>query len=163
MRMIKKLKGMTLIETMIYIALYGVIFAAIVSFALTIAEMNKTAEQKNEIQRTIMFIDEHLSKSISKYKIVNDANSIFNNNNGVLNISNNTDTLIYSTNSNSLIVNRNNITNPLTNPNVKITKFFIQNVIGPDLTRSGIMIYIEISSAKDDLINTAFEGYYSLR
>ena len=83
-----KVKGMSLIETIIYLALFGLIFATITQFSLSIAEANRNAEYKNAIEKNIIFIDEVISKSFEQSDAIDVNNSFFEQTNGKLKLTN---------------------------------------------------------------------------
>lgn len=154
---------MTLIETIIYLALFGIIFAAIIDFSLSVAESNQYSQYKNEIEHSAIFLDEHFSASFEKIDQIDNDNTIYDITLGKLRIFNLTDSLDYNVNNYRLKVNRNGIVNFLTNPNIIIDKFLVEKVLSPDSSISGVRITFNILSNKKSSISKQFQTYYSIK
>lgn len=73
----KKLKGITLIETVVYLALFSAIFIVIVQFGLRTLSFNAFSLHANEIQKATLFTRQHFERQFEKAIAVNEAQTIF--------------------------------------------------------------------------------------
>lgn len=81
-----KLKGITLLETLVYITLFSMILFVIINFMLGTQETTKRTSQRNSIHQSTQFVKQHLDYSFQKVKDVKEDSSSFNNENGVLSL-----------------------------------------------------------------------------
>lgn len=80
----RKLKAFTLFEALIYMALFGLVFIGMLEFALSMSIFNRDAESAIAIQKTLVFMNEHISESFTNGQSINTTQSVFNNNSGKL-------------------------------------------------------------------------------
>lgn len=81
-----KLKGITLLETLVYITLFSMILFVIVNFMLGTQETTRRTSQRNSIHQSAQFVKQHLDHSFQKVKDIKEDGSSFNNDNGVLSL-----------------------------------------------------------------------------
>ena len=86
--MLLKLKGITLVETLVYLALFGIIFTVMVEFSISIAQSNRSAELRQHLDRAKTFIIEHIDNSFLDTNSIDLNNSVFNNDQGKVRLNN---------------------------------------------------------------------------
>jgi len=119
-----KLQGITLVETLLYIGIFTLIMFTIMNFMLSTQESNRRNDIKTEIHKTSEFLSLHLSDSFEKTLSVNKDTSIFNSNQGQLDINFSSGINQYKVSNNKILFN--NI--PLTTPNITVTQFLLEPV-----------------------------------
>jgi hypothetical protein len=155
-----KVKATTLIETLIYIGLFGIIFAAILQFTLMISEASQNAEYRNELDRAIILVTEHLSESFDTFDSIDINNSIFNQDFGKIQLVKGANLYTYSVLNNRLKFDRNGTANFLTNPNVIVQSFKLERILGSDSSVIGVRVHITLQSTKKaNLIKTVQTNY----
>jgi Tfp pilus assembly protein PilV len=157
----KKIKGITLIEMLVYLAIFGMIFLTIIQFVLMIVSSNQRAEQRKEMERTTTFLLEHMNDSFSRSNTVDIGGSVFNSNNGRIRTTNGVVFYEYSLNNSRIQINSSGTTNFLTTADTAVTKFFVERVNSPQTgLPDGVRITLDIESNKDKnvkkTISTAF-------
>ena len=62
-------KGISLIETVVYLALFAVVFTVIVSFFITVSNANKGAKDKQQLEYVSLFVIKHLEQNLQSETI----------------------------------------------------------------------------------------------
>ena len=163
MKNFRRIKGISLVETVLYVALFGVIFSAIIGFSLTIGESNRNANLRNSIERDAVFLDEHITESFLISDNIDKAVTIFNQNAGRIKIYSATNSFTYSLSNGRLIINRNGVQNYLTGTDVNVSEFLIEEVLSPTGTTTGVRISFEINAVIKTNIKKSFQTYYSIK
>ncbi|HNW33139.1 MAG TPA: hypothetical protein P5098_02020 [Candidatus Dojkabacteria bacterium] len=140
-----KLQGITLVETLLYIGIFTLIMFTIMNFMLSTQESNRRNDIKTEIHKTSEFLSLHLSDSFEKTLSVNKDTSIFNSNQGQLDINFSSGINQYKVSNNKILFN--NI--PLTTPNITVTQFLLEPVYKGTDNIIGVEITIGIQSTKN--------------
>ena len=78
--------GMTLIETIFYFALLTIVMGAIMTFAIQVINMNKKSDNLREAQANLEFVTRTIVNTVQTAGAVDDANSIFDNDEGKLSL-----------------------------------------------------------------------------
>ncbi len=121
-------KGFTLIEAIVYMALFAVVFTTIVEFAITVGQYNGDSGLKITIDRASIFINQHINESFKNSQSINVANSTFDNDNGVLVLNSTAGNITYRLNNNRLIVNKNGADYYLSGSDLQIIKLYFEQV-----------------------------------
>jgi hypothetical protein len=101
--MIKKLKAITLVETLVYLALFGIFFITVMQFLFFLQEFESNAESRLLLNQNSIFLSEHLKETLKDTKSVDLANSQLDQDLGKLRIIKNDNTYVeYSINSNRI-------------------------------------------------------------
>jgi hypothetical protein len=82
-----KRKAITLIETVVYLALFSAIFIVIVQFGLRILSFNSFSLHSNEIQKAGLFTRQHFRSQFGQAVSINEAESVFDTSPGTLTLS----------------------------------------------------------------------------
>lgn len=77
-------KGTTLLELVIYFTVVGVILFAAITFAIQIININKLSNNYNELQSNLNFIAEKIITAIQSADSINEEESTFDSDDGVL-------------------------------------------------------------------------------
>jgi type II secretory pathway pseudopilin PulG len=153
-----KLRALTLVEVVVYLALFGVLSLVIVQFFVRIYEYQKDLESKEDLYKALLFTNEHIAKSFEEYESVNAVSSIFSNDAGVLRLENSAEYIIYSTANLHLIANRDGVESHLTNSDIYVTKFFIEEIVY-DSEVVGVDVEIDFIDSNNNNSLT-LENYY---
>ncbi|HRX43716.1 hypothetical protein GX618_01420 [Candidatus Dojkabacteria bacterium] len=142
-----RLKGVTLIETMLYIGIFSIIIVIIINFMLSTQEATRTNDIESSLQRSSSFISQHLNSSFKKVKSIDEVNSIFNNDQGRLSIVFSTGNKEYSLTNSKLMFDAEQIT-----PNNLLIRVFN---ITPIYKSPGSIIGINISITIESKIDSS--------
>lgn len=156
-------RAFTLIETILYLALFNVIFFSIITWAIAITQNNRSAEYKNAIEKNAIFISEHLQDSFRKGLTIDEANSIFNDTNGKVRVNFTSGYFEYSRNGGMLQGTNGTSTFELIDKFVQITDFNVSPVIVQPNTIVGARITISLSAVKYPNLTKTIESYYAFR
>lgn len=159
---VKNIKsGFTLIESLVYVAIFGVVFTVIVQFSLNTQENNQIASLRKELGDLEVLVDASINESFKTTVSIDSTNSIFDSDNGslILNLNDST-TVRYYLENNKIKVNRGGIVNNLTTSDFTCSKFFIEQILNPSL--SGTRITITCTSVKRNQVKDTFTTNYIL-
>jgi hypothetical protein len=145
----RKLKGMTIVEVLVYFALFGVIFISIIEFMISIRATNTIAVQRNELEKNSIFVMNHFNSNFDKTNSINVGSSVFNNDNGkiVLNLSGGT--VEYSLVNGVLHYLENGTDYVLTNTDFTLSKFYLEQVLNSQNQLVGVRFNITFQSSKN--------------
>lgn len=114
--------GLTLIETIVYLAIFGIVFVAIVQFALGISEFNRLNVYRQQLDRNAILVLQHLESEFNQSKTIVTNNSQFDTDNGVLELTNLTnDTVSYSLSAGQIMVQRGSAAAVSLTPSAELT------------------------------------------
>jgi len=150
-KIIKTYKGVTLLETLLYIVLFGLVFVSIVEFFLYISLQNRNARISMQLERAVIFVSEHIEDEIQK-STVNPTNSIFDNDSGVLALQpiDSGEPVIYSSEDSKLIITRGSDSSSLLIPYMELRKFRIERVLGTEGEILGLKLYFTFVREKQE-------------
>ncbi len=162
----KKLKAFTLIEVVVYMALFALIFVMIIEFSISIRQINSSTNTSTRLDNAMIFANQVLETNLSNIQTVVSINSAFDSDNGVLNaILKNGETVEFKIAQNRLVITKGTTTSPITPVEVFVNKFNITPVYTSDTTLTNIIgikinlsIYVENNSEprKDRTITNSF-------
>lgn len=158
----KKVQGVTLIETLIYMALFAFIFYALLGFVSFVSSNNVKAERQIEVDRSIIFLTEHFQLNFRRATSIDTTISVFDQNNGSLVLKENTNTITYQVTADRLQIIDNGQTNYLTNSNEIVEKFYIERVMTSKGTTEGAKINIVMRNKADMKIQSELKTLYTL-
>lgn len=143
--MTNRLKGVTLVETMLYIGIFSVIIVIIINFMLSTQEATRRNNIESSFQRTSSFISQHLDDSFNSITSINESSSVFNNEQGVLDLLSSTGNKRYNISNSRLLFN--NI--PITPTDISVTSFLLTPIYKDPSSLIGVKISIILNSKKD--------------
>ena len=77
-------KGFTLVELIVYIGILALVTTSLVLFSVALSNTKQKALAASEVEANIKIVLNYLNRSIRSARSINDANSVFNNNQGRL-------------------------------------------------------------------------------
>ncbi len=157
----QNIKAITLTETVVYLALFAVLFTVIIEFAFNVSGLNTKAYSNNDALRTEIFVNEHLDSEVKKAISVDSSNSVFNDNTGVLRLNTETGYVEYKLTDQQLEFFNGTHNNIIVPPNFKVEKFVIEPVLNAESETVALMIEISFST-KNDRVNKTFKTLYSI-
>jgi hypothetical protein len=156
---VKVVKGLTLVETMIYLALFALIFFVVMNFVMAVAENNRIATARGRIETSLIFLLEHLQENFDVVDSINGTGSVFENDAGVLQLTLSSTTMQYSLSNGRVMYDYSGVSVPLTPPDVQVNKFYLEQVLNTESALSGVRFTIVITTEENDAtetIETAF-------
>jgi len=157
----QNIKAITLTETVVYLALFAVLFTVIIEFAFNVSGLNTKAYSNNDALRTEIFVNEHLDSEVKKAISVDSSNCVFNDNTGVLRLNTETGYVEYKLTDQQLEFFNGTHNNIIVPPNFKVEKFVIEPVLNAESETVALMIEISFST-KNDRVNKTFKTLYSI-
>ncbi|HNW23708.1 MAG TPA: hypothetical protein PKH06_03030 [Candidatus Dojkabacteria bacterium] len=143
-----KLKGITLVETILYIGLFSIIIIIVLNFMLSTQEANQRTDNRLEINRVSEFVSKHINSSFNKNLSIDSTTSVFNDNQGVL-------SLIFIDGNRQYTLTDSQISfdgTPITPTTVSVTRFNLIPIYKGTDTIVGIKTEITFISKKDSSI-----------
>ena len=123
---LKKYRGITLIESVLYLGLFAITFTTIMQFYFSTGNSNIRSAENFRIQRTRIYLVEHLDTTFEEAVSVDVANSTFDDDDGVVRLNVGAGYVQYQINSDGQIeVTDGTNTDPLTPPSLNVSKFRI--------------------------------------
>lgn len=139
-----RLKGITLVETMLYIGLFSAIIIIVLNFMLSTQEATQRTNIRNQLNTTSEFISQHMNYTFNKTIAINNT-SIFNNDQGLLDIQLTEGNKQYSISNSRIYFDGT----PITPSNILVTKFLVEPVYKGTDTIIGIRTEITLVSKQD--------------
>ncbi len=141
-------KGVSLIETILYLALFAIIFTSVVSFMLAVSENNRIAKARNRVESSMIFVTEHISESFDLATSIDVDETVFEDSSGVLTLVTPSGLVEYSVDSGRLMYNSGGSSTPLTIPDIVVTNCYLEQVL--DKTSEVVGIRITFGIEYDD-------------
>ena len=154
-----RLKGTTLIETVLYVAILTAILFVMVNFVLTTTEATLRTERRADILSNAEFLTQHLDYTFSKVTGIDETKSLFNEDNGVLYINFGSQEHYYSLSNNKLTYDGTD----LNGDNILINHFYITPVYNKKNNIVGVRIALEIAAEKDQKVKKGIITLYTIR
>ncbi|PIY16828.1 hypothetical protein COZ14_04925 [Candidatus Dojkabacteria bacterium CG_4_10_14_3_um_filter_Dojkabacteria_WS6_41_9] len=158
-----KLRAFTLIETLLYLALFNVIFFAVMTWAIALSQNNRDAEYKNAVEKNAILVSEHINDSFQKGLSVDSANSNFDSASSKVRILFDTGYFEYQSNGGVLTVTNETTTFALTDKFVNVTNFTVAPVIVQPNTIVGARITVTFVAEKFPTETKTIQSYYAFR
>ncbi|HRN86411.1 MAG TPA: prepilin-type N-terminal cleavage/methylation domain-containing protein [Candidatus Dojkabacteria bacterium] len=159
----KKLKGMTLIEVLLYLAIFGMFFVVIINYFFFVQDNNQLSGEALKIDRGVILLSQHFEDSFERTSSIG-GSTIFNNNNGALYLTGpsniNYTVSDFATSDARLQFFDGAITKQITRNDVEVTKFLLEEILDNSDTNIGVEITVGIRSKSDTSISTEFTNSY---
>ncbi len=160
----KKQKAITLVESVLYLALFGIFFVIVVQFAFTIGQQNTKSDLDNTLNRGIIFVNEHLNDDFINALSVNSGLSTFGSNSGVLRLNMPASKYAqYSISSSRLQFSDNGTTYYLTPQELTVSQFLLTRINNAAGTAVGTQMTLTMSSNKYPEITDTYSTSYILK
>jgi len=163
---IKKYKAVTLVETLVYIGVFGIVFIVIMQFVIMMSDNNRLTQQRLETSRSKLFLYEHLEKSFLDADDLSSVETVFDNDNGILTITDQSisEDLKYEIVNGSLVFTRgSNNTVDLNSSNIIVSKFYLEDILDVDSTVIGVDVLLGFSYRGSPNISESIHHLYKLR
>lgn len=154
-----RLKGTTLVETVLYIAILTTILFVIVSFTLSTSEATMRTERRAHVYSASEFITQHLDYIFSRATGINETKSSFNQDNGMLYINIGNEEHYYSLSSNKLVYDGTE----MNTKDILIKKFHAVPVHNKKEKVVGVRVTLEIESLRDQKVKKEVNTLYTVR
>jgi hypothetical protein len=158
-----KPKGLTMVEILIYIAIFGLFFSTLVGFLFTVADNNRKAGYRKDIIRNITLTTEHLIDTFKVSTSIDTANSTFNSNNGRISLNSPTNTYIYNISANRIQLDKSGQISYLTESKLKVERFYLEEVRAANGTAIGARMTLELSSVKYPNLKNSVTTMFSIK
>jgi len=159
----KKLKAITLVESTIYLALFGIMFIAIMQFVITMRDNNRVAIEKVDLERVVIFLTNHISDTTKNATSIDETNSIFAQNDGKLIIIKDENTYEYKLENGSLIYTDNSTPIMILDPDYKVTRFYLEKIYNNQNSLLGTRLELTVESIKTSKNFKAIRTSYILK
>lgn len=162
-RLRRKVAAATLLEMIVYVALFGVIFISVVEFTLTMQEYDQNAVYYNDLERSAVFVNQHIRQTFRQGKLIKPATSVFDNDNGqlVLTSTNNID-ITYKLVNGELMINRSSVDNPITPSSIRVTKLRFTKIVDSEGKEVGTEIEYRLELKQEPQVNKIYKTNYVL-
>lgn len=148
-----RLKAVSLIEVIVYLALFGMIFITIIQFFLAMQQFNERTSLRNGIQFETVFVSSHFDLSAESADSIIVAESIFESSNGVITLETPAGTDIeYSLIDGRIQVDRNGVANFITSNRVEVTNLRFEEVLTPFDTNIGFRLIMDLNNSANPTI-----------
>lgn len=154
-----RLKGTTLVETVLYIAILTSILFVMVSFMLSTREATMRTERRSNVYSTSEFLTQHLGYIFASVTSINETKSSFNVDNGSLYANIGSGEHYYTLTDNKLIYDGT----PISGNNVLIRKFNIEAVHNKKNEVVGVRVTLEIVASRDAQVKKEITTLYTIR
>ncbi len=153
----RKLKALSIVEVLVYFALFGVIFLGIINFMISVRATNTSAEQRNLLGKNTIYVMNHLNSSFEVTNSINSASSIFNNDNGKIVLNLNGKTVEYFLVSGVLHFVDNGTDYVLTNTDFDLTRFYCEQIKNYRDEEVGVRFSLTFRSMKSPSTSYSFQ------
>lgn len=154
-----RLKGVTLIETMLYIGLFSVIIIIVLNFMLSTQEATLRNSRKNDVHQSYEFITQHINYSFNKALSIVEGGSSFGNNQGILQLQFSDGNMQYYVTDNTLFFDGI----PITPESITVNSFSLEQVFDRDNIMIGVRFSIQLTSKGDSSITDTLNMLSTLR
>ncbi|MCA9379738.1 hypothetical protein KC675_01015 [Candidatus Dojkabacteria bacterium] len=152
------IKGMTLIEVVLYLAIFAMFFIVMINFFFFVQDSNQLSGETLKIDRSTILITQHFEDSFKQSDSVG-INTIPDIDNGTLELLGDVD-VTYSILDSRLQFDNSESTKPITRSDIQVTKFLLEEILDNSDTVIGVKITVGIRSASDTTINSEFTNSY---
>ncbi len=154
-----RLKGITLIESLVYIGLFAIIIIMILNFMLSAQESTLKNIRKSNLHHSSTLVVQHFEDSFNSVQRVNDINSVFEDDNGRLELISETGAKQYS-----LINSRIYYDGVAITPtSISVTKFHLEPVYQGKEDILGVILKVDLISNKDNSLSERINMLFTIR
>lgn len=151
-RKLKKKNAFTLLELVVYMGVFSIVFIVVVQFGFNVAEANKAASSTLEIERTTTLISQHFTETFKDYNEIDQILSDVSNDERMRFI-NNTSYIEYRIENSRFLVERDGVENFLTKIDFAIQNLDFEYIFNQDLSEIiGLSIDYRVQSNKEERI-----------
>jgi len=145
----EKLKAITIVETLIYLFLFALIFILVMEFVITLRANNQISLEKVNLEKVIIYINNHLSDSFKNNIGIDENNSIFASDSGKIRILKTAGYKEYTQTNGIFTYNDNGNTLVILDPDFRIDKLRFDKILDSNNLLQGIRMELRIVSVKN--------------
>jgi competence protein ComGF len=157
------MRAFTLIETILYLALFNVIFVAVIGFTIALTQNNRMSEYRNAIDKDAILVSEHLQDTMSSANTIDSINSVYTQDNGKIRVNIVSGYREYYLDNGTLKVTNGTQSYDLTSSLVSASRLYIETVVSNAGTQTGAKITIEFVAKKYPSVTKQISSYYDFR
>lgn len=154
-----RLKGITLIESLVYIGLFAIIIIMILNFMLSAQESTLRNIRKSNLHHSSTLVVQHFEESFNSALRVNDMNSVFEDDNGKLELISEVGAKQYSLINSRLYYDGVAITPP----SISVTRFYLEPVYQGKEDILGVILKVDLISNKDNSLSERINMLFTIR
>lgn len=154
-----KLKGITLIETILYVGVLSIILFIIFSFMLSTREATVRTEQRSDVYSTSEFITQHLDYIFTNVQDIDELKSVFENDNGILYVDTGTGEHYYKREEDRLVFDGT----PISPSKTPVQKFFLEPVQNKKGETIGVRITFKVVALRREEVMNEITTLYTIR
>lgn len=141
----KRLSGLTILEMLVYIGIFGILITSVMGFALTLQQSQNKASASTYVEQNAIFLFEHFESTIPKAITIDEAQSIFNSDAGKIHFTLSGNIGEYTISNGAIYFNDGTSNTLITTQNVNVSKFRIEPRYYKDAKLTGIYLSITIN------------------
>jgi hypothetical protein len=138
-------------------------FVAIIQFVITMRENNKFALEKINLEKTVIYLTNHISDGFKNSLGVDDTNSIFAQDAGKFRILKTGKYVEYNLQNNVLLYSDNGTNLTILDPDYKVTRFFVEKILNENNILQGVRLEMSIESVKNSKNSKSIQTSYILK
>jgi hypothetical protein len=154
-----RLKGVTLLETVIYIGLFSLITIMILNFMLTAQESTTRTMRKSLIHQSKEFVLGHIDSTLNSASFIDRDSSVFNDVNGVLQVNISGEDKQYAISDSVLYYD----SIPITPSSILVEGFLLEPIYDNGGEVIGVLITTTLRSNGDQSISEEINFLFTLR
>jgi type II secretory pathway pseudopilin PulG len=154
-----RLKGVTLLETLVYLGLFGIIIIVMLSFMLSTQESTLRTQRKSSLLQSSELFIQHLNHSMKRSQGINEVESVFEDNQGKL-------VLLFETGNKEYRIENSKLYYDsvlLTAPNILVNHFFLEPIYNNSGVIIGIKTDILLISSSDSNLSEPINMLFTFR
>lgn len=156
-------KGATLVEALVYLALFAMIFVVFIRLFWYVSENNRRAMYRIEMAESAMFVYQHLSDGFNSATGVNIDNCVFEQDSGVLSLVLGEESLTYMTVDEVLYVEDSVSAIAVTSNKYNVSRFYLERVLSSTDELIGVKVLFSISPEKQPDMSFKINTMYKLK
>lgn len=154
---------MTLLEVLVYMALFGIIFSLVVGLLIQTRDQNRKAKDAINIEQNMIFIDGHLNMVFEEVESLDANNSSFDSDQSVVALNMKDGSHVeYFLNGQQLFIDRGTAMQ-LSNNRARVTRFRAERVLDADDNLIGVRISGTVTSVNDSGEYKMWENLYNIK
>ncbi len=143
--MTNRLKGVTLVETLLYIGLFSVMMLVLLNFMLSTQEVMSRTNIRGELDNSLQFVARHINDSFEKAQSLDQENTTFDTDDGEIQLTFQEGDKTYTLSNNNLLFDGT----PIHSSKYSVSKFNIEPVYKGESILIGVRVNITMHSKKE--------------
>lgn len=156
----RKYKGITLIESTVYLGIFAMLFLAMMQFYFTIGTSNQRSSAQTTLQKNKIFLSEHTELTIRDSDGLDVANSIIETDSSSVRFHQGDSYVEYYVIDGVLYLDDGNVATRLTPPTVEVERFRADLTQDSDNTLYYLQLQIDLRDKNIDTIQQEIELFY---